>query len=402
MNILVHVPILDQNWGGTRQYSVGLIRILAQDMDNRYFIYHNSSDAEIIAVINDNKQLVQVKDADVCLSWIEQKRIRCKQILSFIARRLHFEIEIEFNSILDRLVDKYAIDIVHCPYQFTPITRKAKTIVTLHDVQEIHFPGFFTAEQRAYRAVNYLQYLREADMVIVSYNHVKTDLIEYFAVPATCIHVVLLNMDRLWFESLLHKQPVAIDRLKLPEKFLLYPANTWKHKNHIRLLQAIALLRDEQQCMVNLVCSGHMNEHYEAEIAPLLASAELQAQVSFIGVVDEPTLFSLYKHCIGIVVPTIYEAGSFPLVESILLGVPVVCSNITSLPETINDETMLFNPLDVADIAYKIEQLWTSNCFRQQSIESGAKARERLKHADALDKFLAVYITMCCPNKSEL
>ena len=391
MNILVYIPSLDQSWGGVRQYTTGLLRILSQDTVNHYFIYHNVADPEVLAIIAASKQFQQVKDADIPTNWLQHKVARGKQISNFIARRASLKLEFEVNSTLDKLLDKYAIDIIHCPYQFTPTTRKAKTIVTLHDVQELHFPGFFTAEERAWRAVHFLQYLRDANQVVVSYEHVKADLIEYFAVPADRIQVVLLNMDKLWFENLLDEPPVAIDGLKLPERFIFYPANTWKHKNHLRLLQAIALLRNEQQCNVNLVCTGHLNKHYEAEIAPLLKAAGLEEQVRFIGIVDEPTLFSLYKHCVGVVVPTVYEAGSFPLVESMLLEVPVICSNVTSLPETIGEENFIFNPLSVESIAEKINLLWTSAEFRNQSVLNARAMSGRLKHTNACEKFLALY-----------
>lgn len=391
MNILIYIPELDQSWGGVRQYAVGLLRILEQDTLNTYFVYHNSSDREVLSLLTVATHLRRIQNSDVADTALQSRIIRGKQITNFISRRIRAGSQFEIASLIDKIIAKYRIDIIHCPYQFIPVTNRAKLIVTLHDVQEIHFPDFFTAEERAYRAVHFLDYLRRANGVVVSYQHVKDDLVKYFSVNSESIYVVLLDMGKLWFERYAENDIVPVNQLNISTPFIFYPANTWKHKNHIRLLQAVALLKDEYGCIVNLVCSGHTNDHYKDVLAVEVDKLGLQNQVNFLGVVEEQVLFSLYHQCLGVVVPTIYEAGSFPLVESILLGVPVICSAVTSLPETVGDEDFLFDPLSTESIAAKIMQLWTSEVFRRQSVANSLKVSPKLRHTDALKKFQALY-----------
>lgn len=391
MNVLIYIPSLDQSWGGVRQYSIALLRVLARDKTHRYFIYHNSSDAEVMGLLAEYDHLQLVQDTDVILSWPSQKIKRSKELANAVVRRLRGYNLFEVPNLIDRLVGEYEINIIHCPYQFIPDTSAAKCIVTLHDVQEIHFPDFFTAEERAYRATHFLNYLRKADRVIVSYAHVKNDLVKYFGVPDTRIDVVLLDMGKLWFEKFLGTSLPSLDKLSISEKYLLYPANTWKHKNHIRLLESIASLRDKEKVVINMVCSGHLTPHYEQNILPVIEQLGLQNQVKFLGAVEETYLYGLYKCATGVIVPTLYEAGSFPLVESILMKVPVICSNVTSLPETIVDARFIFNPFDIEDMSTKIKLLWNSSDFREQSVLNSGLVGSYIKDNNAKEKFLNVY-----------
>ena len=390
MNILIYIPDITQSWGGIRQYAAGLIRLLSKDAINKYYIYHNSNDPEILDLLKNNVSLYHVQDADISLSKIT-KRIKIdKYIRRVIIHKAWRTIKIKTPSLIELLIKSFRIDIVHCPYQFIPKTNKAKLIVTLHDVQELHFPDFFSAEERASRAVNFLDYLRRADKVVVSYEHVKQDLITYFAVDATAINVILLDMGKLWFDRFTLSDVSLLQQLNLPDDFILFPANTWKHKNHVRLLQAIALLRDKYDCKVNLICSGHLTPYF-SEIQSVADELKLTEQVKFLGVVDEVTLYNLYKRCRGVVVPTLYEAGSFPLMESILMQVPVVCSNVTSLPETVDNKKFVFDPFSVESIALAVRELYSSESYQQESIANSRIVGQKLLSTGALQKCLAMY-----------
>jgi glycosyltransferase involved in cell wall biosynthesis len=390
MNILIYIPTLDQTWGGVRQYAIGLIRIIANDHSNKYYIYHNSNDLEVSQVLQEFSNLILVKDDMSSQNFFQRKITRTKEISNFFLKRVSQDVRFAIVSDIDKIVFKYKIDIIHCPYQYIPKTVKAKLILTQHDVQEIHFPQFFTAEERAHRATSFLDYLRRADKIVVSYKHIKEDLIKYFSINENDIAVILLDMSRLWFEKF-DKQVISHNKLSNKfDKFIFYPANTWEHKNHAKLLKALAILREEGT-IVNLICSGHQNKYYDNVLLQLIQELNLGDQVEYIGIVEEEVLYALYNQCVGVVIPTIYEAGSFPLMESILLNVPVICSNVTSLPETIGDTYFTFNPHDVNEIAFKVRELWVSEEFRNASIKNSKRMRQALVDTDALKKIKRLY-----------
>jgi glycosyltransferase involved in cell wall biosynthesis len=392
VNILIYIPDMSQSYGGIRQYSVGLLNILSEDSNNTYFIYHNNNDSEVLK-FKRVSNFTFIDDHSVSLTFFEKKLELGKRLYNFLVRRLRLGNQLSFSSIIDKLCIKFKVDIIHCPYQYIPVTRNAKLITTLHDVQELHFPEYFSPEERAYRATSYLDFLKRADKVVVSYKHIKCDLVTYFQVPENKVNVILLDMQKLWFDKYSEKEMAELGTYSLPAKYLLYPANTWKHKNHLLLIEAVKYLKETYNKKVYVVCTGHQNEHYIV-IKNKIEDLGLRDQVLFLGIVNELSLYTLYKRAIGVVIPTQYEAGSFPLMESMLLGVPVVCSNVTSLPETIGDEAFLFDPFSVKSIGEKMLELWEFETFRKKSIENSLIQSLAICNINSLSKFQHLYSSL--------
>lgn len=390
MNILVYIPFLSQQNGGTRQYSVGLLKLVAKDTINKYFIYHNNNDDEVLEIIKLHPHLQVIRDTDVNYKPENYFSKKIRQFQDKLVAKLRLGKQKQKKSFIDTLCLQFNIDIIHCPYQFIPVTSKVKLITTLHDIQEIHFPEYFTAEVRAYRANAYLDFVRRADFVIVSYEHVKQDLMKYFAVPEDRLGILLLKMDQLWFDKYSSSFVTDLSSLLLHKDFLLYPANTWEHKNHTGLLNALYVAREQYGVIINIVCTGHRTDHYSI-IDQLMDKLSLKEQVLFTGIVDEETLYSLYRTCRGVVIPTSYEAGSFPLYESILMNIPVVCSNVTSLPETIGSDKFVFDPFNEKEMAKKMINLWGNDNFRRENLEQLQIQADKIRENDPLPLLQKMY-----------
>ena len=127
----------------------------------------------------------------------------------------------------------------------------------------------------------------------------------------------------------------------------------------------------------------------------------LQNQFTLVGIVNEAELYNLYKNSQGVVIPTLYEAGSFPLVESILMEIPVICSNITSLPETIGNQEFIFDPNSVENIAKKIELLWINENYRnlrENYIKLKTNYEELQEKNDTLCQETHLFLINCNDN----
>jgi|GEM_PF-464328 len=265
-------------------------------------------------------------------------------------------------------------------------------IVTMHDVQELHFPENFTPAQRATRAVHYWKAMEKAGKVIVSFDHVKEDLIKFFGLPPDKIHVCPIP-----FRSISLKEPDAAASLSYSEKydelnpFLLYPSHTWRHKNHIQLLRALKEVQLRHLPTLRLICTGGINHHYHREVLAQVEALGLKDSVSFAGIVPEDELCWLYRHTALVTIPTKYEAGSFPLFEAMLLGSPVICSDVTSLPETINDRRFVFDPNDVEVLSNLISRMISDARFRQDNIANSLEQALRLRQVNAASYFYQTY-----------
>ncbi len=390
MNILLYVPYVDKSFGGVLQYSKCLLSILQKDTKNNYFIFlRNNYDEFEEFKSTQNFIVLDKKETNYRTSLFSFFELFLFNFLAFLEKHKIF-IPVMRPNVLDKIIKKYKIDILHSPYQHLPAVN-IPSLATMHDLQELHFPDFFTPEVRANRASEYLYITKKTSKIIVSYNHVKQDIIKYFNVEASKVEVILLNMQNLWFDRFIKNNSNTTDTsVVLPEKFILYPAATWHHKNHINLLKALKVIKEKNDLVINLVCTGHQTEYFK-ELEKSCVEMGITEQVFFLGKVSEEELYCIYRKCTAIVIPTLYEAGSFPLIEGILMGIPCICSDVTSLPETINHTAYIFDPRNPEDIANKIILITSDEKYREAELEHFKNLSKNLTNSTTLDLFSYIY-----------
>jgi len=155
----------------------------------------------------------------------------------------------------------------------------------------------------------------------------------------------------------------------LPKRYIFYPAQLWKHKNHIGLIKAISILR-KKGVFVNAVFVGS-KENASDEIFSKIKELGLRNQIFYLGYVDNEVTISLYKNAVALVMPTFFGPTNIPNLEAFALGCPVVTSNVYGISEQVGDTALLFDPHDVNDIAEKILIAWTNEKLRHQLKEKG-------------------------------
>jgi glycosyltransferase involved in cell wall biosynthesis len=276
-------------------------------------------------------------------------------------------------------------DLIHVPFQTIPSGIGEKPfVVTIHDVQELHFPEYFTPEERARRALEYSFSVKNAAAVVVSFEHVKQDILKFFrCVPEKVVVAPLPYRECELPAPSIDQSLVCEQRYKGFGRYILYPAQTWEHKNHLRLIEAFELARKVSGEDFSLVCAGHLNQYFFESIEPRVRISPFRSSIFFTGSLSNPwevELRWLYENSLGVVIPTLYEAGSFPLIEAMALRVPVVCADTTSLPSTIGSKAFVFCPTSPQSIADSIVKLVTNDAFRLQSQENSEARTQELKN----------------------
>jgi glycosyltransferase involved in cell wall biosynthesis len=260
-----------------------------------------------------------------------------------------------------------------------------------HDLQHRHLPDFFTARERSDREYNYSTLCQQAAAVCVVSEWGKQDLIDSFRLPESKVHIVHYAPELyIGSENPAEVARALAEKLLLPGRFVFYPARTWPHKNHLRLLRALRLLRDREGLIVPLVCSGGLTPFCETLKAEcqLLGLSE---QVRFIGFVDFKELSALYSLCAAVVIPTLFEAASFPLWESFLSKRPAACSNVTSLPRQAGDAALIFDPYNVNEIADAVMRLWTDSKLGEALVQRACMNVSRYGWDTTARTFRAIY-----------
>ena len=221
------------------------------------------------------------------------------------------------------------LEAVHYPLTIALPTLELPTAVTVHDLQHLDHPELFSRAERLWRARTHERSARNADAVIVPSQFVRRRAIELLGLAPEQVHAIPWGVDHARF------RPGDDER----EPFLLYPARPWPHKNHARLFQAFARLRDERpELRLVLTGAGH-----EGRAVP--------PGVEVRGLVPDDELASLYRRAACLVFPSLYEGFGQPPLEAMASATPVAASNIPAIAEVAGDAAALFEPTEPDDIA---------------------------------------------------
>ena len=293
--------------------------------------------------------------------------------------------------ISDGFYENLNCDVIHFPYQ-DYVHCRVPTVYNPHDLQHLHYPKFFTAQELQRRAVIYPEACRAANYVVAASQFVKSDIIQKYKIEVNKIQVIpwspaaadLREFTEKEAEDLLEKYDCP------PRPFMFYPAMTWEHKNHLRLLEAIYLLRERENLIINLVCTGHKTDFYP-QIEKRLRELNLENQIQFTGIVEYQELSIFYRLSQFVIVPTLFEAASAPIFEAWQHGVPVICSSVTSLPEQAADAALLFDPFSVEEIAAAIKKTTSDENLRSELRLSGFRRLENFDTERTAKAYRAIY-----------
>jgi glycosyltransferase involved in cell wall biosynthesis len=172
---------------------------------------------------------------------------------------------------------------------------------------------------------------------------------------------------------------------------MLYPAKTWPHKNHIRLFQALARLRDRHDLIVPLVCTGKPVDSHWPRIRKTIEALSLEKTVVFTGNVDADQMAALFSTAEFLVFPSLFEGLGIPLLEAMHFGLPIVTSNVTCLPEMAGAAALYFDPLSVGSIADAIQYAFSHPSLLDEFRVKGFSRVRRFNWEEAARQFQACY-----------
>jgi glycosyltransferase involved in cell wall biosynthesis len=290
------------------------------------------------------------------------------------------------NKFNNKVAREAKIDLLIIPFPLLfGFENKIPYIVSIPDAMFKYYPGFpeYSFKNQIKDSLVYGSSIKHSILSVVDSEYGKEDLVKFFKTPSDKIKPITFippgyvykfkDMSKERADSLLSKY-------NLPEKFIFYPAQFWFHKNHIRLVEAMGIIKKEKGAEIPLVLVGDKNANYEnyKKIMALAENLGIEKQIMHLGYVADEEVVALYKKSLALVFCTLIGPTSIPPLEAMLLGTPVLCSNLFGMPEEVGDAGVLFGPFNPADMAEKIYSVWTDENKRKQMIQNGFKMAEKI------------------------
>lgn len=320
--------------GGTYQYTLSMLHGLQHAKGFEVTVYGDHKNPAFI---------------DLGYRIVPFEESRKQQLTALAAHRLGISLSDPFGEEDLLLAPIYSLALLHTSKPFA---------FTLHDLQENYYPQNFSAWQRLWRHEVYARLLNKADGVICESEHVKADIVGSFPVPERRIRVIAAPPQRQFLDEQSEEQlEIARQRLRLPKRFVFYPAQFWAHKNHLRLVEAFGEVRKMVPDLV-LVLTGKKRDEYQA-VMNAVDRLGLSRHVLHVGFVERDELQAIYRLAAALVMPSLFESISIPIYEAFLAGTPVAASGILGIPEQTGDAALLFDPTSVSAMRDAIRSVVT-------------------------------------------
>ena len=361
MKVAVYLEKIDPDSGGGFTFQSSILRAIAEGKD--------SSPHEFVFVTRDTDARTMSGVEIISLANFSNTSIGEQPSLAEYGKRLWnrligrpvkseaqyvYELELQF----ERLIAAHTIRMVWFASLET-IAVKVPFIATVWDLQHRLQPCFPEVSTDGWewqsREDHYRYFLPRASAVVVSTPRGKTEVERFYGVAEENIHVIPFTIPDDVVEFDAHSSASIVSPLSEGERYLLYPAQFWPHKNHVGLLDAVsALERNGENQFESLVLVGADKGNLEY-VKNYADSLNLKTTIHFMGFVDREALLQIYSQALLLVFPSFFGPDNLPPLEAMGLGCPVCVADVPGAREQLGDLAWYFDPANAENIAGQIQ-----------------------------------------------
>lgn len=363
MRIGIDARLVYYSQAGIGQYILHLVNGLAKiDAENEYVLLQSRKDETTI---------------------LEQPNFRRVSLWTPSHHRLE---RYSLNVELMRL----GLDVLHSPDFIPPHRPSCRSVITIHDLAFLLYPHFLTKESARYYG-HIDEAVRWTDHIIAVSHATKRDTIQHLGVPEdkiTVVHEAASPVFRPVDRDAARAQ--VRDRHGIDAPFVLFVSTIEPRKNVPTLMRAVWQLIECYKDDVHLVLAGGKGWLYEDAFG-VVDELGMDDHVHFVGRVTSEELLYLYNAAEVLAHPAFYEGFGLPPLEAMACGLPVIASNVASLPEVVGDAGLLIDPHDVDELTVAMWRVRNDGDLRREMTEKGLRQATRFSWERAARETLEIY-----------
>ena len=252
-----------------------------------------------------------------------------------------------------RAAARFKPDVIHYTNNIVSFYGKIPMVVSIYDMLPFVMPESFVYWHAVYQRAYFRHAVKKAERIITISKNSKEDICRILKADENKIHVIPLATDLS-----LDKYPGEESGKKwnLTAPYILYAGAIHPRKNVARLIRVFQRLIQVKKIPHTLVITGSFRWK-SSQVKEAAEGSSIRDKIIFTGQVSDEELAGLYRNCTVFVYPSLYEGFGLPVLEAMAMGVPVVASKISSLPEVAGDAAVLIDPYDdneIFDAIWKI------------------------------------------------
>ncbi len=295
---------------------------------------------------------------------------------------LHYQLSKKLNSLDSFLY--HETNYILMPF-------KGKTISSIHDLSYIHYRYLHPKPRVKYFEKEMPKTIEKADHFITDSQFIKNEMLEILGIAEKRVTVIPLGVTEQFKPKNRHDILPILDKYNVSDKnYILLVGSIEPRKNLKNFLDAYSHLSENLKkhfTIIHIGPSGWLNTEINHKIKQL----ENKRQFKTLGYLPENELVSLYAGAYVFAFPSIYEGFGLPPLEAMASGVPVLASNISSIPEVVGDCGVLTDPFDVDKMSFDLERILTDNKLRILLMKKGPKRAKQFSWDNCVNQTLEIY-----------
>ncbi len=278
------------------------------------------------------------------------------------------------------------LDVYHSPAYTIPLAYSKSAVVTVHDLAIYHQAEWFPRRQKFATKVSVPTSVKKAKKIIAVSKSTKKDITKFLKIPASKVEVIYEGVDKRVKKNLKVRK-----KYNIKKKFILFIGTLEPRKNIIGLVKAFNKLRKTSVYKnYQLVIAGAKGWLFK-DIFKTVKDLKLSRKVIFCDYVPQEDKIGLLDAADLFILPSYYEGFGLPILEAMRQGTPVICSNITSMPEVAGQAAVLIDPHKIKDLSQAIRKILTDKKLYNELITVGFKQAEKFSWEKCARETLEVY-----------
>jgi len=268
------------------------------------------------------------------------------------------------------------LDILHCPAQTAPRWKPVPTVVTVHDIIPLRMDDGTPAKQRLRLEKNIRRTMQSATHVFTVSEFSRQDIMDCFGHTGENLSVLYWAPDRQVRQVSPDEIERVLNRYQVAGEYVFAFGSTSPRKNTPLVIDAFAeYVRRNPDTRVKLLLSGIRSERFQSHFLSQVKALGLTDHVKNLGFVDDEEIPALLSGASLLLFMSLYEGFGLPLLDAMACGTPILCSDVSSLPEVAGRAAEYADPNSVSDMASSLERLLSDS---ERRAELSRLGRERV------------------------
>ncbi len=335
--ILIDAHMIGENESGNETYIINLIKGFNKIDTNNTLFYISCTNIDYLSdIIENNDKFVPIK----------------------VSKNSFIRLFVDFQAI----EKKYDIDLFFFTY-YPAYFIKSSVVTVVHDISFKVNPKWFSLRDKIVLNTGVGRAVNISKKIITLSKFSKNEIVKYYSIDEEKVEYIYLAPPVGFSHNIVCNEDIADSLMR--KSFILVVGGNNPRKNLERIIESYNIIKDRIDEV--LVITGKVKEYYVEKVRKL----GIKDRVIFTGYIENDVLKCFYKNAKILLYPSLYEGFGLPIVEAMVLGTPVITSNIGATAEISKGAALLVNPYSEKSIAESILKLLNDKAKREELIKKG-------------------------------